>query len=263
MRQKPDSPFASKIFPSPNHGERKDGKSINSVILHYTGMSTADGALKWLCNPISNVSCHYFIFEDGRILQLVPEARRAWHAGASNWHGETDINSVSLGIEIVNQGHEGGSPPFPEMQIEATIKLVQDITKRWQIPQTRVLAHSDIAPTRKPDPGEMFPWGQLYQAGIGHWVAPVPIKGGRFFSLGDEGAPIEALQSMLALYGYGLEINGIYDPQTKAVITAFQRHYRPAQVDGIADHSTITTLRNLINMVGTTGIEPVTTTMSM
>ena len=246
MRQKPDSPFASKIFPSPNHGERKDNKTINSIIMHYTGMSTAEGALKWLCNPVSSVSCHYFIFEDGRILQLVPESRRAWHAGASNWHGETDINSVSIGIEIVNQGHESGSPPFPDEQIVATIKLVQDITKRWDIPQKRVLAHSDIAPLRKPDPGEMFPWGQLYEAGIGHFVTPEPIKSGRFFSLGDTGAPIEALQSMLAVYGYGLAVNGVYDTQTEAVIRAFQRHYRPEKVDGVADHSTITTLHKLI-----------------
>ena len=246
MRQKPDSALASKVFPSPNHGERKDGKTANSLILHYTGMATAQSALKWLCNPISNVSCHYFVFEDGRILQLVPESRRAWHAGASNWHGETDINSTSIGIEIVNQGHEGGSPPYPQEQIIATITLCLDITERWHIPQERVLAHSDIAPLRKPDPGEMFPWGQLYESGVGHWVKPEPIQGGRFFSLGDTGAPVEALQSMLALYGYGLDINGVYDVQTEAVIRAFQRHYRPEKVDGIADHSTITTLRNLI-----------------
>lgn len=246
MPQKTDSLLASKIFPSPNHGERKDGKSVNSIILHYTGMSTAKGALQWLCNPLSNISCHYFIFEDGHILQLVPESRRAWHAGASNWHGETDMNSMSIGIEIVNQGHEGGSPPFPDEQIAATIKLVQDITERWAIPQMRVLAHSDIAPLRKPDPGEMFPWGQLYEAGIGHFVLPEPLKGGRFFSLGDIGAPIEALQSMLAVYGYGLEVNGVYNTETEAVIRAFQRHFRQEKVDGIADYSTITTLHKLI-----------------
>ncbi len=246
MHQKPDSPFAFKVFPSPNHGERKDGKTANSIILHYTGMASAQGALKWLCNPISNVSCHYFVFEDGRILQLVPENRRAWHAGASNWHGETDMNSISIGIEIVNQGHEGGSPPFMQEQIAAVIKLCQDITDRWHIPQERILAHSDIAPLRKQDPGELFPWRQLHECGIGHFVVPEPIQGGRFFSQGDKGAPIEALQSMLALYGYGLDINGVYDSQTEAVIRALQRHYRPEKVDGIADHSTITTLRNLI-----------------
>ncbi len=252
MRQKPDSALASKVFPSPNHGERKDSKTVNSIILHYTGMATAESALKWLCNQVSNVSCHYFIFEDGHILQLVPESRRAWHAGASIWHGETDMNSVSIGIEIVNQGHEGGSPPYPDEQIAATIKICQDITERWHIPQQRVLAHSDIAPLRKPDPGEKFPWQQLYEAGIGHFVAPEPIQGGRFFGLGDEGAPIEALQSMLTLYGYGLDINAVYDVQTEAVIRAFQRHYRPEKVDGVADFSTITTLRNLIRHLPST-----------
>ncbi len=246
MHQKPDSPVARKIFASPNHGERKDGKTVDSLILHYTGMSTAEGALKWLCNPLSNVSCHYFIFEDGNILQLVPEARRAWHAGASNWHGETDMNSVSIGIEIVNTGHEGGSPPFPDEQIQAVMALTSDICQRWHIRPERVLAHSDIAPGRKADPGEVFPWNTLHQAGIGHWVKPEPIRGGRFLSKGDQGQPVEALQSMLAHYGYGLAINGAYDMKTEAIVTAFQRHYRPLLVDGIADHSTITTLRNLI-----------------
>ncbi len=246
MKLMTDSPFATKIFASPNHGERKDSKTVNSVIMHYTGMSTAEGALKWLCNPISNVSCHYFVFEDGRILQLVPENRRAWHAGNSYWQGETDINSVSIGIEIVNTGHEGGSPPFPNEQIAATIKLTHDIAKRWNIAPQRILAHSDIAPTRKSDPGEMFPWGALHRAGVGHCVLPEPIKGGRFFGLGNTGAPVEALQSMLALYGYGLEVNGVYDVQTEAVVKAFQRHFRPELVDGITDYSTITTLKNLM-----------------
>jgi N-acetylmuramoyl-L-alanine amidase len=242
----PDSPYAAKVFASPNHGERKDGKTVDSLILHYTGMGTAAAALQWLCNPLSEVSCHYFLFEDGQCLQLVPEERRAWHAGAGSWQGECDINSVSIGIEIVNPGHEGGSPDFPAAQIEALIALGSDIVQRWRIPPPRLLAHSDIAPGRKADPGENFPWDRLSANGLGHWVAPEPVAGGRFFAQGDEGAPVEALQGLLALYGYGLNITGQFDAATEKVVRAFQRHFRPERVDGIADGSTIRTLHKLV-----------------
>jgi N-acetylmuramoyl-L-alanine amidase len=242
----PESPVATKVFPSPNHGERKDGQRPNMIILHYTGMPDEGEALQWLCNPVSQVSAHYFVFEDGRVLQLVPEARRAWHAGVSFWGGETDINSRSIGIEIANPGHPGGLPPFPDVQIESVVALTKDIMNRWRIPPQRVLAHSDVAPGRKLDPGEVFPWERLHRAGIGHWVAPAPIRDGRFFSRGDRGMPIEALQAMLAMYGYGLKITGVFDEDTEKVVAAFQRHFRPERVDGVADASTITTLRDLI-----------------
>jgi N-acetylmuramoyl-L-alanine amidase len=242
----PDSPIASKVFPSPNHGERNGGRRPDMVLLHYTGMPVETEALQWLCNPVSQVSAHYFVFEDGRVLQLVPEARRAWHAGVSSWGGEADINSSSIGIEIANAGHPGGLPPFGHAQIERLIALVGDVSTRWRIPPDRVLGHSDVAPGRKEDPGERFPWERLHRAGIGHWVAPAPIRDGRFFARGDEGMPVEALQAMLALYGYGVPITGVFDAGTEAVVAAFQRHFRPERVDGVADASTITTLRDLV-----------------
>ncbi|MEN3931308.1 N-acetylmuramoyl-L-alanine amidase [Microvirga sp. W0021] len=244
---KPDSPVATKVFPSPNHGERVGVSAPDLIILHYTGMPDAGEALQRLCNPVAEVSCHYFIFEDGRTLQLVPEARRAWHAGVSSWAGQKDINSRSIGIEIANPGHEGGLPPFPEAQIKAVIALCRDIAQRWQIKPQDILGHSDIAPGRKVDPGELFPWEQLHREGIGHWVPPVSMTTGPIYKRDDQGAPIEALQAMFAMYGYGIMINGVYDQQMEDVVAAFQRHFRQNQVDGIADTSTLATLRELIN----------------
>mgnify|MGYP000876590149 CR=1 FL=1 len=235
------------VVPSPNHGERVDVAAPDTIILHYTGMGSADAALEWLCNPQSQVSSHYFVFEDGRVIQLVPESRRAWHAGKSLWAGAEDINSRSIGIEIANAGHPAGLPPFPEPQISAVIELCRDCGARWSIAPERVLGHSDIAPIRKIDPGERFPWDTLSQNGVGHWVSPTPVGGGRFFQRGDSGQPVEALQSMLSLYGYGIEITGIYCEKTEGAVAAFQRHFRPALVDGIADVSTIDTLHRLIS----------------
>ena len=231
--------------PSPNHGERQGGPP-DMLLLHYTGMPDDDQALAWLCDPASQVSSHYFVHADGRVLALVPEERRAWHAGASSWAGDTDVNSRSIGIEIANAGHPGGLPDFPAAQIEALTALCRDILGRHPIKPHRVLGHSDVAPGRKLDPGERFPWAHLAASGIGHFVEPQEIGGGRFFQRGDSGQPVEALQAMLALYGYGIDITGAFDPRTEAVIAAFQRHFRPARVDGIADRSTIETLHDLL-----------------
>lgn len=244
----PDSPVAQKVYPSPNHGERVGGVRPSILLLHYTGMRDAAEALLRLANPVAEVSCHYFVFEDGRVLQMVPEARRAWHAGRSSWAGVTDINSHSIGIEIANPGHEHGYRAFPERQMAAVVELCRDILGRWSIEPHRVLAHSDVAPGRKEDPGELFDWRGLAQAGVGLWTEPRPITGGRFVSRGDAGQPVEALQSMFALYGYGVDLTGSYDRQTEAVVAAFQRHFRPARVDGIADASTIVTLRDLLRI---------------
>ena len=233
--------------PSPNFGERVGGRSPDIILLHYTGMETAEGALKWLCAPESQVSCHYFVHEDGRVEQLVREADRAWHAGKSFWQGETDINSASIGIEIANPGHPGGLPDFPDAQVRAVVELCLDCGGRWGIAPERVLAHSDVAPIRKVDPGEKFPWARLHAAGVGHWVEPSAITGGRFFQRGDAGQPVEALQSMLSLYGYGVEIDGIYSERTEGAVAAFQRHFRMERVDGIADFSTIHTLHRLLS----------------
>lgn len=240
-----DSPLVSQTLPSPNHGERI-GAVLDTLILHYTGMAGGWVALEELCSPDSGVSSHYVVFEDGRVWQLVPEARRAWHAGKGSWHGEMDINSRSIGIEIVNPGHLGGLPPYPDRQVEAVIALCRNIAARHPIPRERVLAHSDTAPERKKDPGEAFPWDRLAGAGVGHHVPPAPLRDGRVFAMGDVGAPVEALQAMLALYGYDQPLTGVYDAHMSLVLTAFQRHFRQERVDGIADPSTIATLRDLI-----------------
>ena len=245
-RRRPDSPLAERFVASPNHTERRGYAAPTCVILHYTGMPTGAAALALLRDPASEVSAHYFVWEDGRIVQLVGEDRRAWHAGLSVWKGERDINSCSIGVEIVNPGHDGGSPPFPAAQIAAVIALTRDICDRRAIKPERILAHSDIAPARKSDPGERFPWGRLWREGVGHWVKPSPIVGGPILKPGAEGPPVRALQAMLALYGYGVELSGVYDRQTELCVAAFQRHFRPAQVDGEADASTIETLRRLI-----------------
>jgi N-acetylmuramoyl-L-alanine amidase len=246
----PDSPLVSRFVPSSNHGQRRGYGRPNCLILHYTGMPTGEAALKTLTNPASEVSAHYLIWEDGGIDQLVAEGARAWHAGRGSWKGETDLNSASIGIEIVNPGHEGGSPPFPDRQIEATIALARDICTRWAIDPERVLAHSDIAPARKRDPGEIFPWDALWESGVGHWTKPATLIGAPLFAAEEAGPPVRALQAMLALYGYGAEITGVYDRQTRQVVTAFQRHFRPERVDGEADVSTVTTLKALIDALG-------------
>jgi N-acetylmuramoyl-L-alanine amidase len=241
----PDSPLVTKVVPSPNHDGRGD-MVPNMIVLHYTGMSRGDDALRRLCEPASKVSGHYLIYEDGVIAQLVPEARRAWHAGVSFWKGETDVNRCSIGIEIVNPGHELGYPDYPAPQIEAAITLCRDIIARYRVPAERVLAHSDVAPSRKVDPGEKFPWRQLAERGVGMWVAPVPFAAGASLKLHGEGDAVVKLQHDLAAIGYGLAATGRYDRPTVEVVTAFQRHFRPQRVDGIADVSTIETLRSLI-----------------
>jgi N-acetylmuramoyl-L-alanine amidase len=249
-RLSPDSPLAGHFVASPNHGERRGYARPNCLILHYTGMPTGEAALSALTDPSSEVSAHYLVWEDGLIDQLVAERDRAWHAGKGSWKGESDLNSASIGIEIVNPGHDGGSPPFPKPQIEATIALARDIGARWAIAPERVLAHSDVAPARKRDPGEAFPWGALWRAGVGHWTKPAPLAGESLFEHEEQGPPVRAAQAMLALYGYGVEITGVYDRQTRQVIAAFQRHFRPERVDGEADASTIATLKALIDGLG-------------
>ena len=160
----PCTPLVDDLAASPNFGDRR-GRTIDALVLHYTGMPTGAGALARLCDPASSVSCHYLVWEDGRITQLVAERERAWHAGRAFWAGEHDMNAASIGIEIVNPGHDGGAPPYPAAQIEAVAALGRDLCVRHAIPPHRVLAHSDIAPDRKLDPGEWFPWRTLAAAG--------------------------------------------------------------------------------------------------
>ena len=242
---KPDASLVSAVVASPNFDERQGG-APDMILLHYTGMESTEAALARLVDPAAKVSSHYFVHEDGRVLQLVPEASRAWHAGEALWNGESDLNSRSIGIEIVNPGHDFGYPDFPRAQIEAVIALCRDIIKRSGIRADRVLAHSDVAPLRKQDPGEKFPWDLLHDKGIGHLVAPAPLTEGPALKFGDRGEAITMLQTMLARYGYGIPLTGEFDATTAAAVTAFQRHFRSARVDGIADTSTVTTLRDLL-----------------
>jgi len=249
----PDSCVVAEVDPSPNHGDRKDGRRVDTIVLHYTGMRHADAALELLKAAGSEVSCHYFVHEDGRIVQLVQESQRAWHAGKSSWAGETDINSCSIGIEIVNPGHDHGYPPFPKRQIAAVTALCRSILTRHSIPSTRVLAHSDVAPARKQDPGEKFPWQTLYDSGVGHWVKPAPIMDfGQTLRPGDRSNAVATMQKLLADYGYGVGVNGEYDVVTRDVVAAFQRHFRPERVDGVFDASTRSTLQELLANRGRT-----------
>ncbi|PSJ63663.1 N-acetylmuramoyl-L-alanine amidase [Pseudaminobacter soli (ex Li et al. 2025)] len=231
---------------SPNFTQRRGTDRPDMVILHYTGMPTGAEAEAWLCDPASEVSSHYLVHEDGRVVQMVRESDRAWHAGKSSWRGITDVNSWSVGIEIVNPGHTLGYTAFPKCQIEAVIALCGNIIVRHGIVPERILAHSDVAPGRKVDPGEKFPWRALARGGVGHFVEPAHVKNGPVLRPGDNGAEVEKLQSMLSLYGYGVEITGSFDRETEIVVAAFQRHFRPRKVDGVADPSTIETLRRLL-----------------
>jgi N-acetylmuramoyl-L-alanine amidase len=244
---RPDSSMVAEVRASPNHGERKIAGAPDMLLLHYTGVLENDEALAKLCSPHSEVSAHYLVLENGRILQMVPEARRAWHAGVSFWAGETDINSCSIGIEIANPGHDYLYPAFPKRQIAALIALCRSIFMRYRIPPDRVLAHSDVAPGRKKDPGEQFPWRLLHDSGVGLWVKPAAqVTDGKFYVLGNSGPEIEEMQTLLAGFGYGIAPTGHYDSLTRDVVTAFQRHWRPNRVDGVADESTLQTMKALI-----------------
>jgi N-acetylmuramoyl-L-alanine amidase len=243
----PDSPTVTAIIPSPNQDARDE--RVDILLMHYTGMVGEGEAIERLSDPEAKVSSHYFVHEDGRIVQMVPEARRAWHAGLSSWKGQTNINARSIGIEVANPGHEWGYRDFPDVQIDAVIALCRDIVARRGIKRERVLAHSDVAPDRKNDPGERFPWDRLAAAGVGLWVEPAPIAPGRTFSSTDRGKEVEDLQKQFARFGYSAETKGLYNDNTYNVVTAFQRHFRPERVDGLADPSTCDTLKRLLTAV--------------
>lgn len=221
--------------PSPNFNERAGPPDI--LVLHYTGMESGEAAIARLRDPEAKVSSHYVVEEDGRIFTLVAEERRAWHAGVSFWKGERDINGRSIGIEIVNPGHEFGYRPFPDAQIAAVIALTADIRTRWMIADGDIIGHSDVAPARKIDPGELFPWKALAEAGHGLWVEPDPAPGAPLTE-GAEGAGVFAFQAGLTRLGYECSPSGQFDSATTTVVSAFQRHWRPHQVDGIADGET-------------------------
>jgi N-acetylmuramoyl-L-alanine amidase len=237
--------------PSPNFDART--RPLNLVVLHYTGMQDAETALARLTDaepvagrypgpwqspnverdaPLSRVSAHYVVDEAGTIYSLVPEEHRAWHAGASSWEGEGDVNARSIGIEIVNGGHDFGLPEFPDAQIDAVISLLRDIFARWpELKPKCVVAHSDIAPTRKADPGEKFPWKRLAAAGVSIWPEHVATQ------LGSEDI-VTHVQVQLAAIGYDVKQTGFMDEATKAALIAFQRRFRQSNIDGVIDDET-------------------------
>lgn len=233
--------------PSPNFDARTAPPDM--VVLHYTGMRTGEEALARLRDAEAKVSAHYLIEEDGRVFSLVAEERRAWHAGVSYWKGERNINAVSIGIELVNPGHEWGYRAFPGAQIEVLIQLLGEIRGRWSVPDGRIVGHSDVAPARKQDPGELFPWARLAAAGHGLWTEP-PAAPGAPLAVGDEGTGVFALQAGLTRLGYDSAPSGQFDEDTRTIVTAFQRHWRPDRVDGVADGETRARLVHLLRAAG-------------
>ena len=227
-------------LPSPNADDR-DGQAVDILLLHYTGMLTAQAALDRLRDPAAKVSAHYVVGEDGAIYRLVDEAKRAWHAGVSCWAGARDINRRSIGIEIVNPGHEFGYRPFPEAQMQAVRDLARGILARHRIAPHRVLGHSDVAPLRKEDPGELFDWAGLAAAGIGLWPEPKPAAW-------DDAAFLAALHS----YGYDLDGPPGTEPARArhAAIVAFERHFRPLRMTGRPDPELKAILNGLIDLAG-------------
>ncbi|MBI3438388.1 MAG: N-acetylmuramoyl-L-alanine amidase [Proteobacteria bacterium] len=235
--------------PSPNFDVRS--RAIDLVVLHYTGMQDAETALARLTDPaptagkypgpwqdanvaldapLARVSAHYVVGEDGTIFRVVPEQSRAWHAGASSWRGEGDVNSRAIGIEIVNGGHDFGLPDYPAQQIDAVVALVEDILARNHMKPSQVVAHSDIAPERKQDPGEKFPWKRLADAGVAVWPENISSERAEH--------SVVTVQTQLASIGYAVKQTGVLDSQTKAALMAFQRRFRPALIDGVADAET-------------------------
>ena len=217
--------------PSPNHGSRDERQPrIDMLVLHYTGMHSAEAALDRLCDPAARVSAHYVVEESGLIWQLVPEERRAFHAGLSCWQGQSDLNHVSIGIEIANPGHEWGYRAFPYVQMTAVEHLCRDILSRHPVPPHRVVGHSDIAPDRKTDPGELFDWLRLARAGVGIWPEP---------SRQLQATVSDRRHAVADLSAIGYCVT----PATeRSAVAAFQRRFRPRRVDGFIDGETATRL---------------------
>ena len=235
------SPLAHEFVLAPNIEPRRNGRAVDMLILHYTGMASASAARELLCSASSGVSCHYLVDEQGLITQMVGEEMRAWHAGVSHWKGEADINSRSIGLEIHNPGHTLGYRDFPQPQMLAVIELCRDILSRHDIRPSQVLAHSDVAPGRKIDPGERFDWRLLHEQGIGHWAEPASLDPTPL-----NGKELSELQQLLLTYGYGIAVTDEADDQTRKVVDAFQRHFRQGRVDAIADRSCLLTARRLV-----------------
>ena len=228
--------------PSPNHDQRPF-PIIDTLVLHYTGMKTAGEAILRLCDPAAKVSAHYVIEEDGTIYQLVPEERRAWHAGVSYWRGRRQLNDASIGIEIVNPGHEWGYKSYPAQQMASVTDLCRQILSRHPVPARNVVGHSDIAPDRKQDPGEKFDWHTLAENGIGIWPA-VPDLGTS--SVPHDAEILSPVRQALADIGYDVAPEGPIDPNLSNVLRAFQRHWRQEAVNGQPDRGTVARIFGLL-----------------
>lgn len=217
------------------------------LVLHYTGMRSAEEALERLCDPAAKVSAHYLIEEGGQVWSLVSEARRAWHAGVASWLGSSDVNARSIGVELVNPGQEFGYRHFPAAQMAALHRLLRDVLGRHRVAPTEIVGHSDVAPLRKQDPGEFFDWRALASDGIGLWPDEAASRPGAWImEFGDRSPAVAEMQRRFAAYGYGLPATGVYDDATFATVKAFQRHFRPRLVDGLADAETQGRLDDLL-----------------
>lgn len=237
---------------SPNFDARPEGAPIDTLVLHYTGMPSMEAALDRLMDPTAKVSSHYLVAEDGVVYHLVPEEQRAWHAGVSYWRGRERINDVSIGIEIVNPGHEFGYRDFPELQMQSVAELCLGVLKRHPILPWNIVAHSDVAPGRKEDPGERFDWKFLAGEGIGLWEEPDPEPGNSIWE-GMSGPAVMRMQSELARLGYRVPASGIFDLETKQVVIAFQRHWRQEKIQGIWDGSCNARLGALLSRIDLLG----------
>lgn len=216
---------------SPNFDDRK-GTVIEYVILHFTGSEAPHSAIYWMSNYASKVSSHYVIEQDGSCLQLVPEKKNAWHAGKSKWKNFKNLNERSIGIELVNNGYEAYTPE----QMTRLSALLKDIVQRYRLPPENILAHSDIQPDTKKDPGEFFPWKQLAENGLSVWPKPLNIDPNYLpLRLGDSGSKVASLKKRLRQFGYGLTSDDVINRDTQDVIIAFQRRFRPENINGIWD----------------------------
>jgi N-acetylmuramoyl-L-alanine amidase len=233
--------------PSPNFNART--LPVSMLVLHYTGMENGTVALERLIDPEAQVSAHYMVEEDGQIVQLVDETSRAWHAGVAEWNGITDVNSASIGIEIVNGGHDFGLPDFPDAQINALIPLCKRLVATYDIQPRNIVGHSDVAPDRKEDPGEKFPWSGLAAAGLGLW--PGEGNGDRrlLFGPGDRDRGVTLLQRALAGIGYAVQLDGVMTDSMVSVVKAFQRRYRADQIDGFVDMETFDLAARLSRLI--------------
>lgn len=235
--------------PSPNYNERPAGAEVDTVVIHYTGMVSAGAALERLCNKDAEVSSHFLIDEAGGLYELVHPEKRAWHAGVSNWQGRDNLNHSSIGIELVNPGHEFGYRPFPEAQITSLLELLVFLKDVYAIPRERYIGHSDIAPFRKMDPGELFPWKRLAAAGFGVFPQKDHSDQTIIKKAGDNGPEIKMLNKQLGIIGYDGFDRDAFGDHTAQIIRAFQAHWRPEGVHGKLDAGTWSALNEVAQLI--------------